>query len=352
LVVQKLGIVIQVKRRETPTQHEDREQRWMKKSATAALKQAHGTIRVLRSSGPLRLTNGRGRAIDIDGRDLRWLAVAVIDHPVAPAGVVPDTADGPNPAVALLRRDWEFLFRQLKSSHAVGQYLERVNGQPVELGAEPARYFHLANADAHAEPEAVSTDVFGRGARVVGGPLLPIEPAGTGDEELPHLLLRSLIEDVATAQLTGVTEEARLNVLGELDRLPVSQRAGIGQFLLSAMDEAAKEAPGQVVWRQRQLVSAQESLRPLHLGFATCSHEWDRRLRGMFTTWVELRHHQLWERLGRPEHLTTVGIAVTPRSDGLRPWDTSVVAATGDLDLDPDDLSFYEKVWPVQEPSA
>jgi len=136
----------------------------------------------------------------------------------------------------------------------------------------------------------------------------------------------------------GTSHEQRL------DRLAVPQRAGIGRFLLDAMELTAKEPPGEVVWRQRQFFSPHDSQRPLHLAYATCSHEWDDRLRGMFTTWVWLRHHQLWEGLGQPEDLTTVGLAVTPRSDGIRPWDTSVVAAIGDLGLEAPDIALYEKV--------
>jgi hypothetical protein len=338
LVVGKLGVVVQVKRREAVTDDETKERRWVEKNAQLALKQAHGTIRTLRS-GPLRLTNGRGRAIEVDGNELRWLTVAVIDHPDAPPGVVPNSEDGPNPAVVLLRRDWEFLFRQLKSNHAVSQYFERVADQSWELGAEPARYFRLANADAHAEPHSIDADALGSTGRVVGGPLLPIEPAGSGDDELPHLFLRSLIEDIATSRLEGLKEEDRLHMLGELDRLAVAQRVGIGRFLLDAMELTAKEPPGEVVWRQRQFFGPHDSQRPLHLGYATCSHEWDDRLRGMFTTWVWLRHHQLWENLGQPEDLTTVGLVVTPRSDGIRPWDTSVVAAIGDLGLEAPDTA-------------
>ena len=347
LVVGALGLVVQVKRRETVTNNVDREQGWLAKNAAIALKQAHGTIRKLRSE-PLVLTNVRGRTINVNGSAVRWIAVAVLDHPEAPRGVVPETEDSTNPSIVLLRRDWEFLFNQLKSTHAVGRYLERVVGENWELGAEPSRYFQLANADAHAQPSTVNLGLFGGVGRVIGGPQLPIEPAASGEDELPHLLLRWLLEDIATGPINGITEENRLHVLAELDRLGVSQRAEMGRYLLEAMELAANAPAGEVWWRHRQYAGADET-RPLHLAYATCSHSWDDVIHGMFTTWVMLRHHQMGEAVGRHDHLTTVGIAVTPRHDGKRPWDTSLVAATGDLGLEPEVVAQYEGFWPLPE---
>jgi hypothetical protein len=266
LVVGELGVVVQVKRREGELGDEDEERSWLEKSAKKALRQGHGTIRTLRS-GPLRLTNHRGREIEVDGNDLRWLAVAVLDHPDPPLGVTPNAEAGPDSAVVLLRRDWEFLFTQLKSSHALGEYLERVVGESWELGAEPSRYFQLANADAHASRQPIDVEVLGAGARVVGGPLLPIDPAGSGEDEMPLLFLRSLYEDIAVASsLDVMTEENRLHVLAELDRLGVAQRVGIAEFLLNAMGGAATDAAAErVVWRQRQYVGRLDAPRPVHI---------------------------------------------------------------------------------------
>jgi hypothetical protein len=42
-----------------------------------------------------------------------------------------------HPAVVLLRRDWEFLFDQLKSTHTVAQYFEPAASEALELGQEP-----------------------------------------------------------------------------------------------------------------------------------------------------------------------------------------------------------------------
>jgi len=48
----------------------------------------------------------------------------------------------------LLRRDWEFVFEQLKSTSAVIAYFDRVAGETVTLGNEFVRYYDLAQADA------------------------------------------------------------------------------------------------------------------------------------------------------------------------------------------------------------
>ena len=38
---------------------------------------------------------------------------------------------------------------------------------------------------------------------------------------------------------------------------------------------------------------------------------------------------------------------ITPRQDGQRPWDTTVVAIPGDLDLTDDEIALYTKLWPA-----
>ena len=345
-------MVVQAKRREGATDDETRERGWLEKNAAAALTQAHGTIRTLRANR-IHLTNDRDRSIEVDGKEMRWIAVAVLEHPDVPRDVVPET-DGQNAAIVLVRRDWEFLFNQLKSTYAVGRYIERVVGEPWELGAEPSRYFQLAQEDARTRPGPIEIDLFGLAGRLVGGPQLPLEPAASGDDELPHLFLRSLVEDIATGPLNGVEEERRVHVLAELDRLAVSSRAEMATYLLKSMELAAAEPAGQVIWRHRQYTNAgpRAEGRPVHLAFATCSHPWDPVIQGMFTTWVSLRHHQMGEALGDHQDITTVGIVVTPRTDGQRPWDTSMIAAWGDLGLEPDEIQEWEGFWPTPDEPA
>jgi hypothetical protein len=120
----------------------------------------------------------------------------------------------------LIRRDWDFLFDQLRSTHAVIDYLNRVTAMdPVPLGHEPLRYYSLAQADEEAQPEPPSPQVLGESGRPVSLPLLPKVPAGRGGTE-SHVIVRMILEDVATAPIGEGTEADRMTVLAEIDALP------------------------------------------------------------------------------------------------------------------------------------
>ena len=41
----------------------------------------------------------------------------------------------------------------------------------------------------------------------------------------------------------------------------------------------------------------------------------------------------------------TVGVLLTPRTDGLRPWDTSMAATRGDQHFEPDLRAALEHLW-------
>src|SRR5688572_27749241 len=85
-------------------------------------------------------------------------------------------------AVVLLRRDWEFLFEQLKSTDAVIRYLHRVSTMGHEpLGDEPRRYYELAAADAAAPPGPVDPRLVKPGMMSASIPFLPQAPAGIDD---------------------------------------------------------------------------------------------------------------------------------------------------------------------------
>jgi hypothetical protein len=235
LIVGDLAVVIQVKAREAATTDEAKEQRWLEKQAAKGLRQAYGTIRRLRSKA-IPMTNGRGRSIEVDGGLLRWIAVVVIEHEDIPDGVVIPVSNSPHPSVVPLRRDWEFLFEQLKSAYAVSRYLERVAGEPRELGEEIVRYFQLAQADEAAPPGPLDTEALGPRGRSLSGPALPMRTAATEDDAEPHLLIRMIFEDIAISIAPQVPEADRLRFLATLDGLPVSHRSFMGQFVLEGME--------------------------------------------------------------------------------------------------------------------
>jgi hypothetical protein len=338
VIVGDVGLVVQVKCREGSLGDAAKERRWVEKKAADALRQANGTIRLLKRTAQATLTSARGTTITIDGSAIRWIAVVVIDHPDVPDDVLPDIA-GPNPAVVLLRRDWEFVFHQLKSTTAVVAYLDRVSDESVPLGEEPSRYYELAQADERAEPGPINPALFGGRGRRSPAPLLPMVPV----DESAQRFLRLILEDIAVAGLAQSPEPNRLRVLAELDRLPVGQREDTGRFLADALAHVSRAAPGMTEWKLRQLVGADETAL---LGFGACSTSASREeIRAAFSGWVQLRHHQLQQVTGKVAELTTVGVLLTPLRAERRKWDTTMVAVAGDLELTEADLRLFESFW-------
>jgi hypothetical protein len=339
LIVGSLGIVVQVKSRSEPTDDAAREQRWLFKQAAIGLRQARGTVRRLKLQ-PVELTNARGREVALDANELRWVAVVVLDHPDPPDDVNVPVGDGV-PAVVMLRRDWEFLFDQLRSTHAFGAYVERVVDDSVVLGEEPARYFRLAMADQQAEPDEIDPALVGPGGRTVSAPLLPM---ATAPEDMRSLLLvRSIFEDIALIPVLPEEEAGRLAALAELDRLPVNQRADIGRFLMESLELVVDAGADETLWRMRRFVGG---LDKVHLVFAASSQFSDMH-KDMFGYWVQLRHYDHLQVRADADDLLTVGVLLTPRHDGVRAFETTMVAVRGALDFSETELQALRAAWPT-----
>lgn len=342
VLVGPYGLVIQVKSREGDLGNEEKERRWISKKSGDGLRQAEGTVRRLALSD-VELTNLRGSSISVTAGEYRWLTVVIIDHPSPPMGITPDLSKAKQPAVVMLRRDWEFLFDQLKSTYAVAQYLERVAGEEHELGLESARYYDLAQEDAVASPDDFPEALLA-GGTVLSAPLLPLAPAGTEDREA-HLILRTLLEDIAVTRLQTASEVDRLRILAELDRLPVAQRAVVGRRVLAAMEHSKDDAaqPG-LVWR---MSSVRGFGGRVHLGVGTCSQPYTSpNVADGLRLWTQLRHHDVLRAAEVADELTTVAVLVTPRNDGVRPWDTSVAAVSGPVSFDSSDLKVLRELFP------
>jgi hypothetical protein len=195
MIVGGLGLVIQVKSRAEVSGDEMREQRWLTKAVAKALSRADGTIRAIRQ-GRSTLMNARGRTITVDGAKLRWASAVIIDHP-SPAEIAPKISGARHPAVVLSRADWEFLFAQLRSSHAAAAYLHRVAGESIDVGSEAVRFYELANADHETEPGLIDPRLASLGlGRRVSSPVLPLLPPDEADDRA-HRLLRVVFEDIA-----------------------------------------------------------------------------------------------------------------------------------------------------------
>ncbi|MCX4524405.1 MULTISPECIES: hypothetical protein [unclassified Streptomyces] len=80
----------------------------------------------------------------------------------------------------------------------------------------------------------------------------------------------------------------------------------------------------------------------LIVGAAT---RFDRDVQAAFTACVQLRHHEVTNRTGRTEESSALGVLLTQRHDGRRPWDTSTVRVHGDLELPPEDLQIHSEAW-------
>lgn len=228
--------------------------------------------------------------------------------------------------IALLRRDWEFLFNQLRSTHAVVGYLHRVAASAPVLGGEPERYYELAAADAEAVPGALDPSWTRRGGQPHSVPLLPAAPAGSDDDEA-HTMVRIMLE-------------AWQRVLASLDSLPVGYRTDLGRFLLDALAAVTQAEQGTTAWRMRTFLAGPDWDQ---LGFAVCSTLTD-HTRAAFSAWLQLRHHERGQHSDLAE-LTSVGVLLTPRTDGYRDWNTTVVAVSGDPALTNEELLTYQHLF-------
>jgi hypothetical protein len=268
------------------------------------------------------------------------LLTVVIDHEAVPHGTIPVSDSELTGAVVLLRKDWEFPFDQLKSTHAVAGYLDRVSGDAQELGLEPSRYHELAAEDAVARPAPIPSRLQDLGGRQVSEPLLPLAPAAH-DDLGPHSLFRAVLEDVALGSLGGA-EDRGLRVLAELDSLPIVQRAAIGTLLGEYLDTCTRGPGGR---HPLAFASSGYLRRVTQPGFGGCSRL-DAAVHAAFEAWVRLRHHEFLTTLpaGSAEPVTVAAL-LTPRSDGRRPWDTTLCAVAGWQRLSPAELDACTAVW-------
>ncbi|MEV5454844.1 hypothetical protein [Streptomyces sp. NPDC052535] len=341
LLAGQRGAVVQVKARTIKPKPRAQETAWIQKVAAKAMNQAKGTVRQLRML-PADMVNGRGRTLHVDGNAYEWVAVFLLDHPQVPEEVQVALRPIGIPAITLTRRDWDFLFDQLRSTTAVLDYLFRAAAEePVPLGEEPVRFYELAAADAAAPPKDIDTELVGPGGTLFSTPRLPQAPAGS-DGTHAHLMIRIMLEDVATSLLSdSVAEDDRLTVLSDFDRLPVPARAEWGHLLLDMLRDVPDVPAEHCKWRFRRLVD-EDRTRQLIVGAAT---RFDSVVQAAFSAYVQLRHHEVATRTGLAEESSTLGVLLTPRRDGVRPWDTSAVRVHGDLNLSEEELRVYSEGW-------
>ena len=333
------GAAIQVKSRETPNADPERESSWLRKKAAEGARQAAGTIRTLNAQ-PVAMVNGRGRSVTCDGTAIDWVRVVIIDHTDLPEASVDLSGLGGLPATVIARRDWDFLFEQLRSTSAVVDYLHRVARlDPIPVGTEPARYFELARADENTGPSILPPWVENLGQQRFTHPLLPHAPATSADTT-GHTVFHVILEDIARAP-ADAEEHERLEVLALLDRFNVGRRAELGRLLLSHMDDVMSVPPGTTKWQFRRVIQDHGALQ---LAFGTCN-QLTALHREAFAQWAMLRHHEYSELATEISEPRTVAVLLTPRWDGVRPWDTTMYSLRGDLGLESGDIQRMGELW-------
>lgn len=327
------GIALQVKARSAATPDTaERARSWLLKNAAAGLKQARGTVRTSFRSGDMTLDNLRGRPVRLAGSRVEWVPVVILDHPSPPREVIPP-GDADGPSVVLLRRDWEFLWNQLRSASAIVDYIHRVatEDEPAELGSETHRYFDLANKDLQARPSPLPDWMNDGGAEPASAPLLPKDPASAKDE-LGFRFFQRVLEDIAATDFTG-DETDRVQMLAHIDRVAVTTRAELGRLLLRRLIACGNASAGQLRVEHRLLYVDHGQL---HLSF-TCMGKLTGYYQEMFRTWLLHRRQRFLKQSHArgPIWPWSVGVLLTPRpSTDDRLWDTTVIATNGPPEFD------------------
>jgi hypothetical protein len=83
----------------------------------------------------------------------------------------------------------------------------------------------------------------------------------------------------------------------------------------------------------------------VHLAFGVCSQFSDMH-RDLFGWWVQLRHYDYHQVRGGADDLMTVGVLLSPRTDGVRAFDTTMYAVRGELQFSDDELRALREAWP------
>lgn len=328
VVAGRVGLMMQVKSRVDPSQDAAKEERWVRKRVAHAVDQANGSLRTIQRLST-RHENLRGRALEIAYASVeRWITVVIVDHARPPIGLdlVSSVQHSTHPAVVLTRRDWEFLWGQLRSGVAVAEYFARVAGDDLQsaLGQESVRYYRLAFEDSRApsRPPSGTEGFYGNPGHLTG-PALPLEPAGQSNN-IQFAVTRLLLEDIAVADLGSPDEPpgeplewARLRMLWAFDSLPVHARERVGADIEAWLTDVAGADAGTFRWRARRIVGHEGQ--PL-IGIAVAPHG-ARNLAELFKRWALLAHHEacLRDQWDRPE---TVALLLTPKPGRDPAWET------------------------------
>lgn len=321
---------VQVKSRHAKPVHPEEERGWIERNAARALRQGAGTLRTLRNA-PENLDSERGHPVYTDPQELSCVVVALIDHPKPPRDLIVDLARTKQPSVVLLRREWDFLFTQLRSTYAVAAYLHRVADKPNVLGMEATRYFDLAQKDAYGSSKHPTHPSHG---------LLAVLPPNPEDEDA-YALIKGLYEYLATAHAFD-SEEERFRVLTAVDSLPLLARTHAGRTVIDSEQHFAEHRELSNQW---QMCSAWAQQQHVQLSIAVYSDPVSAAALAEFQRWVRWRHHQLSEELSCIEKALTVGILRCSPADGHSHPTTHALLVRGKSDVSSDELTEMKCSW-------
>lgn len=338
-----LGVAVQVKARTNATDNPTRERSWISKKIAEGARQAAGSVRTVQRS-PLDHANARGRQVTVDGSSINWIGLIVIDHANPPDALTYGADATRLPYVAVLRREWDFLFDQLRSTTAVVAYLHRIAPDRIAPGTHVANYYELALADERTPPDLLSSripDSLSDPSLRSSHPVLPLEPVNLADEYGTRMY-RQMLEDIADGPWDR-DETDRLKLLCYLDQLPVAERSVIGRRLLTHLGRTSAVSRGTARWDMRRYLLGTAYL---HLGYVVCN-QFTELHKEAFRRWTMLRHHEWTSALDQSirAEAVTVAVMLTPRHDAVRPWDTTVFAILGDQELEPGDVTILEQLW-------
>jgi hypothetical protein len=278
--------------------------------------------------------------LDVHPGDRRWFGVIVIDHPDAPED---ELVVGDARTLILSRRDWEFLFRHLKSTYAVARYIEvAVDLDPIPFGTEPIRYHQVAASGAAWEeddadhPEDVEIRRHfsdGPGRRTSIFPQAPVGESIEGDAEVLHSFFRTLQEDLAIANEDDDVQ-LRHEMLSRLDSLPASAKELFSRTVLDRLEEAHQSRRQETGTWGRLRISDHYP----QLVYMVVSKSVERAVPVM-SAYQTYEHYKFARVDSFPESAATIGLLIRPRRSGLRPWEATLSFVRGDPKLSNEDLA-------------
>ncbi|WP_425970567.1 hypothetical protein [Nocardia salmonicida] len=214
LVAGGAGLIVQSKSRldesaanETP----ERAERWCRKHARKGENQASGTRRTIQRGG-VYATSLRGYRRLLP-QFARWAGVVIIDQLNVRAIEFPVSTD----TLYITLDDWLQLHFMIRSTAGIIDYVERAldSGLTVALGDEADRFVVLARADLKA------CTTLSQFPTLYAGQL-------SGEEELSVAVVDRLVERVANSANRGFDPESYVDVVEQLDRIPIVGRARLG----------------------------------------------------------------------------------------------------------------------------